>query len=498
MNDHRRLLVLDGDPRPELARRGVVLRPGQGALPLPVRESAAVRGILADVARSGADVVTAMTGDLHHRMLSRIGASRRVREWLEEAVELARDAASKAEDEERTGMSAGRRIRVAGLVGPLEGTAGPEAAPDFEVAGAEHRAHAALLGDTGVDVLRVEAIDTVAESEAATLAAREIGLETWTGVVVDATGLRLPSGEPVSTWIGAVAPLEPAALLLSAPSWTATEAALSAAAEGLRSLGLGGSIALGAALPLETSGMGSAVLGSGRGDDEAGHGDETTDETTGGEGLGAGQASGTARARGGDLADAARRLVASGAALLSAGPDGSPARVAALRAAAEAADATRRADRATRHERIRAWLAAAAARAGRGRALLVAESGGDGGTGASVRTGAWTGSVDGETDWTDRTLLPSGFAWDVVEPARLRDLPAERYRLAVVTARRGTEPLDRDGLAWLVDTLEPGAWLLVEDADAVRLPALDERLADLQPLPDVPGIGESWLARRRP
>lgn len=516
------LLVLDGDPRPELARRGIVLRPGQGALPLPIREPGAVRRMLADVALSGADVVSAMTADLHHRALSRIGASRRIREWLEEAVDLARDAASKAEDADRAGTPAGRRVRVAGLVGPLEGRAGPGAAPDVDVAGPEHHAHASLLADAGVDLIRIEAIDTIVESEAATLAARDTGLEVWTGIALDQTGVKLPSGESLATWLAAVVPLEPAALLLSATTWAAIEAALAAAADGLRLLGLAGRIRLGAALPLDAAvrpatGPRVEAVDGGPGDDQERAGsDSGTREGGGGkrprQDAEAGErpahdaeaAEGAARETApSPIAEAplpdrsARRLAESAASLLSAGRDGSPVRVAALRAAADAEEAARGTEAGAARDRVTAWLADAADRARRGPALLMSGPLRVGRAQSDPLRGGSGPDAGAGPDWSDRSLLPAGFAWDVVDAGRLRDLPEERYRFAIVM-RDAVQALDRSGVSRLVDTLEPGAWLLVEAADGTGLPAIDERLADLQPAPAVRGLGAWWIVRRRP
>ncbi len=316
------LLVLDGGIEPELERRGVVLRPTPGAPPASVREPAAVRGIMLDAARAGTDVLTAATGGLERRALARIGESRRAREWVVEAVRLARDAASAAEDaglpDPTLPDGSSRRLRLAGLVTPLEGRQ-PELAPDRDVALEEHRVHVGLLADAGVDVVRIEGMTTIRESDAATEAASETGLETWCGVRLDESGQALESGERLQAWLEAVVRWRPAALLVQSPRAEATQEAIAAI------LAAGGSVP-------------GAVL------------DGPLDEE-----------------RVGDLHRGGMRLVAPGS-------DGSPERIASLRGVARtAADAlaTRREEE---HAALVAWIGEGARRAVSGRAAWLGDA----------------------------------------------------------------------------------------------------------------------------
>jgi len=423
----RALLVLDGDIRPELSRRGVILRPTSAAFPLPVREPAAVRAVCRDVALAGADVVSAMTGDLQRRALARMGAARRSAEWIREAIDLARESADQAmQAAAGAGDRPPRRIRVAGAMGPLEGSR-PDLAPDAATAAAEHREHAGQLADAGVEILRIEGVPTIAESETATRAAVQSGLETWSGVALDPTGRTLASGEPLDAWRDAVAPLGAAALLLSAPTAAALEAAVSL-------------------LAAPEPGRKSVPIGA-----EAGiAGDDGSSGTEPVEAL-------------------ARRLLGTGASLLSPGPDGSPARVAALRRVVDGAttDAMARARRGA--EDVEAWVQRAADRAGAGRGL-------------------WVGRVP------PGVALPARFRWDVVPPTELERIPPGRCGLVV---SRGAGTLDRPGLRAVVDALEPGGWTLLEQ-DGVESAdlAADPRLEAIEPVRAAAGGG--WMARRRP
>ncbi len=440
----RAILVADGDPRPELARRGVAPQPTIGALPLPIREPAALRALHLQVALAGADVLTAVTGSLHRRTLSRMGAARRGREWIAAALDLAREAAAEAEDAGRPARDEqpAPPVRVAGLVGPLEGSGTAGLNLDAAGVAAEHRAHAGMLADAGAQLLRIEAMESITESEAATREALATGLETWSGVAVDRSGIVLPSGESLAAWAAAISPLGPDVLLVTAPSLGATRAALG-------ELGAGTSVALGGSLPA---------------------GSPDTDESSDPGGQPSSEPVPDARVA---------LLLEAGCVVLDAGTDGSPRRVALMRAEADRQNARRRRARHDQFERRQAWLAQVVDRALPGPAL-----------------------------WLARTApefpLPGPFAWDVVEAGDLARVPAGRYRVAVApgdAAGGGGEapaPLSVAELRQLVTVLEPGAWILVEGDPAADVLASDERTGGLLPAERLPSGPPCWLVRRRP
>ena len=465
------ILVIDGDPRPELARRGVVLHPSVGALPLPVREPVAVRAVHVESALAGSDVVTGMTGDLHRRALAHVGAARRVREWVGVALEAARDAVAEADDAVRPmrGGEPAPPLRLAGQLWPLVERGGPASGPDFAVASAEHRVHAGTLADAGVELLRIEGMETVGESEAATLAARETGLETWTSVVLQADGVTLASGEPLATWLSVVVPLAPAALILEVATWEGAAAGLTDAGRLLRSLDPSGAVALGVALP-----PGEPASPS-------------TDRDGTEANVGAPR----------DMA-----LIDAGATILSAGADGSPRRVASLRAAVDRAEETRRRGLDERRDRLAVWAGQAARRSLPGPAVWVVSRSSDADQpGAGLPGGSMArhpvqrpgSSLSGALP------LPGGFEWDVVDGRTLGRLPGGRYRLGIVAAEDDVAgPVLAARIRQAVDALEPGAWLLVEGTDAAAALRADERLADLEPADPSESGTPTWLARRRP
>ncbi len=436
----RLVLVLDGDPEPELARRGIVLRPTPGAAPPLVREPAAVRALYRDLALAGSDVLTAPTGALHRRALSRLGATRRGREWIGLALDLVRLAADEADDASRPARNGepAPPLRLAAAVLPLEGIGTAETAPDGATAAEEHRAHVGMLADAGAEIIRIEGMGSIAESEAATRAALETGLETWTGVLVDDSGRSLPSGEPLDAWVDVVEPMGASALLLAGPSLAATTAALAALAARTER-------PLGAALPPDATRRPTPTPARDAGD---GPGPSSLPEA---------------------------RLLDAGATLVAAGADGSPARIARLRTEADRRNGAVVQQRREETELQRAWVAQVTARAEPGPA-------------------AWLGPPP-----RPGTLVPP-FTWDVVGPDEISLLPAGRYRVAVVAADPATpgDMAQLDVLRAAVAALARGGWLLSEWPQTLDVLAGDERVTSLQPAaPRLSGLA-CWLARRRP
>ncbi len=325
-------------------------------------------------------------------------------------------------------------------MGPLEGSRTSDLSLDAAASAAEHRAHAGMLADAGAQLLRIEAMETIAESEAATREALATGLETWSGVAVDGSGLALPSGESLQAWAAVIGPLGPAVLLVAAPTLGATCRALAVLRDRT-------TIALGGSLPVAGADTGRDAEARGGGDEPPGAEAPTTSAPV--------------------VDPRAGRLLDAGSVVLGAGADGSPESVALLRG--------RRDDL----ERRRVWLAQVVDRALPGPALWLARR-------------------------APGFPLPGPFAWDVVEPHELGRLPAGRYRIAVAPADdagavgAATEPLMVEQLRQLVTALEPGAWILVEGAPSANVLASDERTGGLLPAERLPSRPPCWMVRLRP
>lgn len=504
------ILVLDGGIEHELARRGVVLRPSAGAAPLPVREPEAVRHLHVDVAIAGADVLTAATGETHRRALARIGESRRAREWTELAVRLVREAADAAGEAGRSVRSlpdgSPRPLPIAGLIEPLGGRGPAEAAGDGD--DDEFRSHAGTLTEAGVGLLRLEGMRSIRECDAALAAAVATGLPVWAGIRIGTDGTTLWSGEPLEALLELVARHGPRALILAGPTNEAAARAVDelgrhdvgALGVHVQSLARRGEEPPIVVLPLgrsvavaqgerrrngsdgahgtpgagereddperrEEDEGGAAARVSGEDGTGARAGDRAGEETDGNGAAGGGE---EGRGEEGALDSVASRLVEHGATLIGPGDDGSPARVATLRAAADRAEDLIWARMAAERAAWAAWLDEGARRAGGGRAL-------------------WMQSAAASEP-------PPGMAWQVVDRTELHRMPDAHYGLVAADARGLAVP----DLRRLVDLMEPGGWLLVAAAEAqADVLRADGRLGGLAPAAVDPPGARGWLGRRR-
>jgi S-methylmethionine-dependent homocysteine/selenocysteine methylase len=178
-----------------------------------------VRAIHRDHASAGAEVLTADTFRTQARTLAHAGIAGRARELTMLAVALAREGAREAAPE--------RRIFVAGSLAPLEDCWHPERVPPDAALEREHREHAGHLAAAGVDLLLVETMNTVREARAALAAAAVVGIPACASFSCDESG-RLLSGETLAAALDAVAPLEPAAVLVNCLPPHAADACLGA------------------------------------------------------------------------------------------------------------------------------------------------------------------------------------------------------------------------------------------------------------------------------
>lgn len=189
-------LLLDGGIGSELVRRGVRWR-GNGLQ----SDAAAVQALHEEYLAAGADVIRTNTFQLnrrtflnvfrspaHQRHIGAPGLETRHAELTERAVAVARAA------RERAGRP---EVAVAGVMSPLEHCFRPDRAPSYEEALPEHRELAGLLAAAGVDLLLIEAMNTLEEARAALEAARATGRPVWAGFVVGADG-NLLSGDSLS------------------------------------------------------------------------------------------------------------------------------------------------------------------------------------------------------------------------------------------------------------------------------------------------------------
>lgn len=192
-----RVLLLDGPTGTELERRGF-----ETALPLwtataPRLAPDLLLQIHGDYVDAGADILTACTFRTTHHTLSNAGYDDDPRELTSLAVDIAKNAAKKAN----------RTVLVAGSMAPLEDCYAPERTPDAATLAQEHLAHAQALLAAGVDLILVETMPTAKEalaaSRAATTAAR--GRVPVIVSLLARPGRQLFDGSALSTALAALA-----------------------------------------------------------------------------------------------------------------------------------------------------------------------------------------------------------------------------------------------------------------------------------------------------
>jgi S-methylmethionine-dependent homocysteine/selenocysteine methylase len=190
-------VLLDGGIGTEIVRRGARWR--QHGMRT---DAETVRAVHEDYVEAGADVITTNTFQLtrrtylnlfhdleHMRRIGAPGLENQAAALIEKAVALAGEAIRNA--------AAGRPVAVAGSISPLNHCFRPDLSPPFEEALKEHSQSAALLAKSGVDLILLETMNTVAEATAALQAARKTGLPVWVSFVLAPRGTSILGGEPI-------------------------------------------------------------------------------------------------------------------------------------------------------------------------------------------------------------------------------------------------------------------------------------------------------------
>jgi len=212
--ERQQLVVLDGAIGTEILRRDVTWADHQ-----LLKRPDVVRSIHADYLAAGADVISTNTFQLTRRgfiqhfknveHMRHVGAPDLETRWaalLTAGVRLAAEARAQA------GLTA--QAAVAGAMTTLEWCFRPDLAPDMEQAYVEYLEVARVFAEAGCDLLLIETVNSVGEAVAAARAARAVSLPYWIGFVPDQDG-RLFSGETLAEATAALAPLDPAALLVN-------------------------------------------------------------------------------------------------------------------------------------------------------------------------------------------------------------------------------------------------------------------------------------------
>lgn len=181
------MTLLDGGLGQELLRRSGDVPTHMWSTRLMIDNPGLVRRIHADYFAAGAQIATANTYALHRDRLE--GTE------FEDSFEALYDAALQAAEGARAGHGSGR---IAGALGPLNGSYRPDAHPDLATAVPRYTECAALMAGR-VDLVICETVASLTHARAALRGARAANVPVWLAVTVDdADGTRLRSGEAVS------------------------------------------------------------------------------------------------------------------------------------------------------------------------------------------------------------------------------------------------------------------------------------------------------------
>ena len=187
------LNILDGAMGSELIRRGLTLPEHTWSADANINYPDMVQKIHWEYLDAGADYITTNTFRTTPRAYEKAGirskgTSNRNREAarasLYKAVELAKEAASNP-------------VKVVGSIAPLEDCYSPELFPGTDTAMGEFFQLGEWLTDAGVDILLLETMNSVIETEAALSSIENFSLPIWVSFVLK-DDVHLLSGDSIS------------------------------------------------------------------------------------------------------------------------------------------------------------------------------------------------------------------------------------------------------------------------------------------------------------
>ncbi len=210
----KRLVVLDGGIGTEILRRNASWSDHQ-----VTRLPDLIRSIHEDYIKAGADVITTNTFQLSRRsFLNHFKDAAHMRHIgacdLESRAEKLLQAAVARAVEARSRLKADQTVAIAGSVTTAEWCFRPDLAPPAEEARGEYQEIVRIMAQSGVDLILLETLNSVAEAKVALEVVRSSGLSAWVAFVCDQEG-KLFSGETLEQTVAALEPLEPDVMLLN-------------------------------------------------------------------------------------------------------------------------------------------------------------------------------------------------------------------------------------------------------------------------------------------
>jgi len=170
--DGEEVVILDGATGTELEKRGVPMDEAAWDAAALATHPDTVREVHEDYIRAGADVVTTNTFAAARHVLEPAGMEEQFRELNIRAVTLAKEARENA---------ANRPVFIAGSISTFTARYDYSYEPWAEKARANYREQAAVLAETGVDVVALEMMRDIEQTAYAVEAAASTGLPLWIG-----------------------------------------------------------------------------------------------------------------------------------------------------------------------------------------------------------------------------------------------------------------------------------------------------------------------------
>jgi len=170
--DGEEVVILDGATGTELEKRGVPMDEAAWDAAALATHPDTVREVHENYIRAGADVVTTNTFAAARHVLEPAGMEEQFRELNIRAVTLAKEARENA---------ANRPVFIAGSISTFTARYDYSYEPWAEKARANYREQAAVLAETGVDVVALEMMRDIEQTTYALEAAVATGLPVWIG-----------------------------------------------------------------------------------------------------------------------------------------------------------------------------------------------------------------------------------------------------------------------------------------------------------------------------
>ena len=168
------VIILDGAMATELQRRGVDLHREAWSAGGLLNSPETVRAVHEDYIKAGAEIITANTFSCGQTTLELAGIGERTAELNTLAVKLAQEARGNVKPE--------RPVLIAGSMSGVEPWYDLKVTPPLEVARSQYQEQAELLAKAGADIILVECMTRIFDTEVAVEAGVATGLPTWVGL----------------------------------------------------------------------------------------------------------------------------------------------------------------------------------------------------------------------------------------------------------------------------------------------------------------------------